>query len=214
MNLWEALVEHVSNLLSAAGTPFVYYDDPPTPAPDVNINGDLCLHTRLYTYRTGNKLVAGWTMSVTFVIERAAMDVWPHLKDFNPWQNAYGHYYTGVVGDLEGKSFRIGKRPDDPESFSPYEYNVLKVIPEQLIVISQPIPTGGRNGGVSPGFHVFMLNEYDAKTTVTVLMDHATGTDGMTEDEALAPWREFAPEAQRKWREIFVPELKMIVYGA
>ncbi len=199
------------HLHSVAKKSFVYYDDPPTPAPDVN--DDLCLRTRLYTYRTADKLVAGWTMSVTFVIERAAKDVWPHLKDFNPWQNAYGHYYTGVIGDLEGKSFRIGKRPDDPESYSPYEYDVLKVIPEQLIVIAQPIPSEGRNGGVSPGFHVFSLSEYGDKSTVSVLMDHATGTEGMTEDEALAPWRAFAPEAQRKWRDIFVPELRRRIDG-
>jgi hypothetical protein len=41
-------------------------------------------------------------------------------------------------------------------------------------------------------------------------MDHATGTEGLSVDEALAPWREFAPEAQRKWRDVFVPELKLI----
>src|SRR5688572_6851454 len=87
------------HLLSPAGTPLTYHDKPPVPAPDVNFNGDICLHTRLYTYKTDTGVVAGWTMSVMFTVERPAREVWPYVKDFNLWQNAYGHYYMGVDGE-------------------------------------------------------------------------------------------------------------------
>jgi hypothetical protein len=196
---------------STAGTDFTYYEGPPIPAPEVNFNGDICLHTRLYTYKTDGRIVSGWTMSVMFTIDRLARDVWPCLKDFNAWQNAYGHYYTGVVGDLEGKTFRIGSKPNDTASPYPNLYEVPKVIPEQLIVVNQPSEVGV-NCGVRPGFHVFVLNECAEKTIVTVLMDHCSASQGKTEEEALKLWQQEAPEYQRKWRDVFIPTIKKLVY--
>src|SRR5580698_8293639 len=70
------------------------------------IKGDLCLHSRLYTYRTELGVVSGWTMSITCTIDRPVKDVWPYFKDFNLWQKK--HYYSGVVGDLEGQIFSLG----------------------------------------------------------------------------------------------------------
>jgi hypothetical protein len=205
-------VKATRQVFSAAGTEFTYYEGPPNPAPDVDFNGDICLRTQLYTYRMGDKIVAGETLSVMFSIDRPAKDVWPHLKDFNLWQNAYGHYYTGVVGDLEGKPFRIGSKPADPSAYYPNGYEVVRAIPEQLIAISQPTPPDGSNGGVSPGFHVFLLYERAGKTIISVLMNHASGHERVSEDEALAFWRQETPEYQRKWRDVFIPALKRLVY--
>jgi hypothetical protein len=75
-------------------------------------------------------------------------------------------------------------------------------------------------GGVSPGFHVFMLNEHGGQTVVTILMNHASvmedssRTERMTAEDALRPWCDetAAPEWHRKWRDDFIPALKTLVY--
>lgn len=181
-------------------------------------SNDLVQRRRYFTYDTEAGLVSGTTVQVTFSIDRPPKDVWPYLKDFNLWQNAYGHYYSDVVGDLYSSAeldlgrtpFHISEKPNGPPVS---RYQVLRVIPEQAIVIFQPIPEDGGNGGVSRGFHMFMLSENQGKTVVNILMEHATRTSGKTVEEALAYWRDekMAPEWQRKWRDHFVPTLKKLV---
>jgi len=187
-----------------------YYEGP------ADFNGDERIHARYFAYQTDAGLVVGDTYSIMFTIDRPAKDVWRYLKDFNLWQNEHNHYYSGVLGDLEGKTFRLSNKPDDP---GPHYYEVLKVIPEYLIVINQPIPADGSSaelpglGGISPGFHVFMLNEHDGKTTVSVFMQHAARAETKNEQEALEPWREIVEtDAQPKWREDFIRTLKRLVY--
>jgi hypothetical protein len=186
--------------------------------------GDVRVHTRFFTYRTDAGLVAGAATNVMFTIDRPAKDVWPHFQDFNRWQPR--HYYSGIVGDLEGKTFRISPTPDDPAQNAPArpQYQVLKVTPEYLIVLYQPVQEVYEGlpglGGVSPGFGVFMLAEHGGKTTVICqmehasLMEHASQSRGMTEEEALRPWSDekAAPEWLRKWRDDFIPSLKKLVY--
>jgi hypothetical protein len=182
-----------------------------------DINGDAYQHRRYFTYRTNAGLVTGTTTSVMFTIERPAKEVWPYFKDFNLWQNSYHHYYSGVVGDLEGETVRliIGSNLNDPNRPSA-EYKVVRVIPHYLIVKSQiPKPqTWAEHGRIDRigGFMVFMLNEHDAKTIVTILMQHDRPTNEMTEDEALGFWRKTAPENLMKWRDCFIPTLKQLVY--
>jgi len=179
-------------------------------------HGDERLHGRYFTYKTDAGLVAGCAISVTFTIDRPAKDVWPYFKDFSLWQK--DHYYSGVVGDLEGKTFSLSDKPNDAEL--PHYYRVIRVIPEHLIVIHQPIPETDIPGmpglgGISPGFGVFILNEYDGKTAITILMEHssyASRTQDMSEEDALAPWREIMSDAQMKLRDLFIPDLKQLVY--
>src|SRR5687767_9270596 len=78
-----------------------YYEGP------VDIAGDVHVRIRYFTYLTDEGLVSGRNTNHMFTIERPARQVWPYIKDFNLWQNAYGFYYSGVVGDLEGKFFHI-----------------------------------------------------------------------------------------------------------
>jgi hypothetical protein len=42
-------------------------------------------------------MAVGWYIDVMFTIERPPKDVWPYFKDFNPWQNANGYYWSAVV---------------------------------------------------------------------------------------------------------------------
>jgi len=193
-----------SAVTSGEGTPQSprYYEG------TAEIRDDVHQRRRYFTYRTGDVLVAGYAGSVMFTIDRPARDVWPCLKDFNLWQSSHRHYYSGVVGDLEGKTFRLSSEPNDS---GPHQYDVIRVIPEHLIVISQPVPKDGANGGVSPGFHVFMLNEHGGKTIVTILLEHAIGTTDKTEEQAVEYWRAMTPEFQMKWRDIFIPNLKKLV---
>jgi len=190
--------------------------------------GDVHLHGRYFTYQTAEGLVAGCNLSVMFTIDRTAKEVWSVLKDFNRWQK--GHRYSGVIGDLEGKEFHLSLNPSSvgqkdavqKDSFR-IHYQVVKVIPEYLIVIYQPVPEGKVEpfpglGRVSPGFHVFMLNEHGGKTVVTIVMNHASLMDDasrtprITEEEAVGPWRQMTREGLRKWRDDFIPDLKNVIY--
>jgi hypothetical protein len=173
-----------------------------------DVNGDEQVHSKLYAYVQEGDLFVGTTKSVMFTVDAPARDVWPVLKDSNLWQAEYGHHYSGVIGDLEGKSFRLGDKPN-PEG--PHQYHVLRVIPEHLMVVNQP---GDWDGGPDPwdGFHVFMLNEHDGKSTVTIIMQHALRSTDQTEEEAIARWQESQPENQRKWRDVFIPKFKELVY--
>jgi hypothetical protein len=187
----------------------------------VLVSDDACIHQRVFAYQTDQGVVAGVDLNVMFTIERGAKYIWPHLKDFNRWQNSYGYFYSRVVGDLYSswerdlgeQTFHITiNKPNEAAEEYPYSYRVLKVIPERLIVIFQPVPSDGSNGAVSPGFHVIMLNEHGGKTVVTIQMEHASRTRDTTEQEALEAWRQYMPEYERFWRDIFIPNLKKLVH--
>jgi len=188
-----------------------YYDEAPV------IQGDVSLHARYFTYKTEAGLVAGDNFSVMFTIDQPRKEVWPYFRDFNLWQS---FYYSGVVGDLEGKPLRLSTSPNEP---GPCQYIVRKVIPEHLIVLDQPVPEPGYQGlrwwlgGVSAGFHVFMLSENTGKTIVTVLMNHASVMERasqrqeMTDEEATRPWRELVLDGMSTWRDDFIPRLRRVV---
>ena len=195
-----------------------YVDGPALP--DFNVNGDLCLHERLYTYRANDRLVAGWVMNVMFTIDRSPDKVWPYLKDFNLWQP--NHYYSGVLGDMEGQISTSSHKPGDFDT--PYRREVIKVVPEHLLITAGLVPEDPAGwpgmpgiGGISPSFTVFTLSGHGGKTVVTVFMQlsaYASKDPNTTVEEALAPWAadDYAPELQRKWREDFIPKLKKLIY--
>jgi hypothetical protein len=176
---------------------------------------DLRISGRYFTFDTDEGLVAGATFDITCTIDRPARDVWPYFKDHTLWQDAYNHYYSGVLGDLEGGTFMLNTQPSD---FPKHRYHVVRVIPEHVIIVNQPVPDddysvapGHPSGGVNPGVMVFMLNEFGGKTTVNIFMEHRFRTKALTEDEALETFW-FMPDALLKWREVFIPALKMLVY--
>jgi hypothetical protein len=182
--------------------------------------GDVRLHGRYFTLRTAAGLVAGTNFNVMFAIERPVKDVWRSFKDFNLWQE--NHVYSGVLGDLEGKTFSLSLKNYPNVRL---DYEVMRVIPEYLIVLHQPLPEGAVQGlpglgGVSPGFHVFMLSEHGGKTIVTGLMNHASlmekasAARGMSDEDAIHPWRESLKEGLRKWQDDFIPALKKLVEAA
>jgi hypothetical protein len=206
----------------------------------IESDGDVRLNRRWFTYETDAGLVAGSILNVMFTIDRPVSEVWPYFKDFNLWQNSYDHYYSEVVGDLdEGQTFSISSTPNTPGL---HHYEVVRVIPEQTIVLSQPVPPDEPNGapdadrsgesgtwkghrlpgtgGVSPGFHVFVLTHDDGKTVITVMMQHASlmargeSAREITPAEAVDSWREIGADGVMKWRDIFIPNLKKIVYEA
>jgi hypothetical protein len=193
-----------------------FYDGP------VFSEGDVGIRLRYFTYQTEEGFVAGCDMSVMFTVDHPAKAVWPILQDSNAWQNAAGYYYSGSKGglysseelDLGDETFQITvKRQGEPD-LEAGPYRVLRVIPEHLIVDFEPIPEDGRTGGVSPGFHAFMLTERDGKTVVTIVMEHASRTSDLSEEEALAFWTENTPEGLIRWRDGFIPTLKQLVDAA
>ncbi len=176
-----------------------------------DVTDEVSVSQRYFSYATTAGIAVGKTLSVTFFIDRPAQLVWRYLKDFNLWQNVHHHYYTGVVGDLEGKTFRLGTRPNDPTAYTPYEYRVERVIAQHLIVVSQPLSKEDGAGVIPADFHVFMLNEHRGRTTVSCVIQHAYLPK--TEEEGLKRWREVAQKSQMKWRDVFVPKLKALILG-
>jgi hypothetical protein len=179
-------------------------------------DGDVRLRRRMFTYRDSGAVVAGTVFRVKFALDADPTTVWPYFKDFNRWQDPYNHYYSGVVGDLEGETFRLSDRPDNP---GPHYYKVIKVVPEHLIAIYQPVPDDGSSagiapghgsGGVSPGFHVFMLTKSDAGTDVDIQMEHKFRSESLTEDEALE-CLSWLKDSEHKWRDVFIPSLRHLV---
>lgn len=182
-----------------------------------DVTGDVSVRIRYVTYQTDQGLVAGRNNNDVFIIDKPAKDVWPYFKDFNVWQTGYGYHYTGVVGDLEGSAVRIvpintPKDNNANETMLGTPYEVLKVVPEHLIILYQPPPEDGSTGGISPGFHVFTLNEQAGKTVVTIFTSHASRAKDKTEEELLTPFRSGAEETLRKFRDSFIPALKKAVY--
>ena len=111
---------------------------------------DVGVHQQYFTHETpAGGPVAGKTLNVIFTIDRPAREVWPYFKDFNLWQNCYQHYYSGVVGDLEGKPLALaaGARP---EIFGPPQYTVARVVPEHLIILFQPVVNDGGTADIAP----------------------------------------------------------------
>jgi hypothetical protein len=172
-----------------------------------DINADVCLRQQFYTYRTTTGVVVGKTFNVMFTIDQPAAKVWPYFKDFNLWQNSYNHYYSGVLGDLEGKTFAISTTKE----FGRHRWQVIRVIPEHVIVLLETDPEGGRPPDSIPDCHVFMLNEHGDKTVMTILMQHSSMSSSETESQMLDHWKKVAAESQRKWRDVFIPILKKIV---
>lgn len=182
-----------------------FYDGPSYSKDDVRMN------YQYYTYPTDSGLVSAGVLSVMFTIDRPAKAIWPIFRDFNLWQNAYGYFYSGVIGDLEGKTFTLGLGEHDQHG-AKRSYEVIRVIPQHLMVFCEPIPSDGSTGGVSPGFHAFVLSGFGDKTVMTYEGDHATRTQGKTEEEALGPWRELAARVLPMWSDSFIPLLKKLVY--
>jgi hypothetical protein len=163
------------------------------------IDGDLHLRTRYYTYLSDAGLVAGAETNVMFTIDRPACDVWPFAVAWDAWQT---------------KEF----------------YNVEKLVPEYLIVVSQPVLTDEEVaryglpgfGGVSAGYHVLMLNDFASRTTVSVFMDHASvmakprDAGAMSAEDALAPWQAagMAPSWSHNWRDTFIPAWRTAAHDA
>jgi hypothetical protein len=172
---------------------------------------------RYFTFDTDEGLVAGATVDLTCTFDAPARDVWPYFKDHTLWQDAYHHYYSGVLGDLEGKTFMLNTEPDN---FPKHRYDVIRVIQEHVIIVNQPIPDPGEaysigaghpQGGVNPGCMVFMISEYGGQTVLNIFMEHRFRTKTLSEAEAMETFW-WMPDALLKWRDVFIPALKMLVY--
>jgi hypothetical protein len=119
--------------------------------------------------------------------------------------------YSNEQLDLGDETFRITVKQTGEPDFETDDYVILRVIPEHLIVIFQPVPKG--KGAVSPGFHAFLLNEYGGKTTVTGHMEHAALSD-KPEAEAIEEWRAGAEHVLDFWSNSFIPKLKQLIAAA
>jgi hypothetical protein len=164
--------------------------------------------------------ISSLQIDVAFTLDRPPAAVWPHFSDFNQWHGSAGYRYPpsigGMYSDPDGgigtETFKLTTVGLEGErSVWPDEFRVVKVIPERAVILHNTVPEDDRNGGVSPGFHVYLLrDDGDEASVATVFMEHSTRLPGATPDEALQAWRDDAPEFQRYWTELFIPELRRL----
>jgi uncharacterized protein YndB with AHSA1/START domain len=160
------------------------------------------IRQRFFIYKEDGGIMSGDELSVMFTLDRPPREVWPYFKDFNVWHSAQ-NYYTAVVGDCEGKTYRLGKSPNES---APFLYHVVKVVPEHLILCTGPVPEESHT--FRDGIYVFMLTESEGGTRVTCFLQVATGPAKSTEEEVLKFWDGAGPGVLEKWRDGFIPTLR------
>jgi hypothetical protein len=57
-----------------------------------------------------------------------------------------------------------------------------------------------------------MLNDYAERTVATLFMQHDVPPKDWTEEEGISYWQAMTPEWLLKWRDVFIPNLKKLVY--
>ena len=167
--------------------------------------GEQC--RRYFVYGTQNELVSGTTTSVRFTIDAPVKVVWSQFIDFNAWQSGFHHVYSGVIGGLEGKTFWLTIGANSTE------YRVVRVIAPHLIVLSQIVLSEGSMAGMG-GFMVFMLNEHQDGTVLSIFMQHDRATVGLGDEEAIEYWQRSAQDNLIKWGEHFIPTLRSLSRSA
>jgi hypothetical protein len=181
---------------------------------------DMLMTQRYFTYDSDRGLVSGIDVDVTIFFDHPRSIVWPVLQDHNSWQSPHGYFYpspiqdlyTDTNGDLGTTTYRLKIKPPEGEMYEyPDDYRVVKVIPERTIVLHQTVPTDDQHGGVSGGFHTFLLQDNaEGNCVVSVAMQHSTRKKEPG-DDPIEHWRAAAPGYEQFWSEIFVPELKRLV---
>lgn len=193
----------------------VFYEGP------TRSGDDVLMKQRFFTYDTDAGLVSGIHLDVNFTVDQPPSVVWKYYRDFNLWHNSHGYFYPAAIGDLyndaEGdlgdERFKITIKPADEDPYEwPDEYRVVKVVPERALVLHQIVPDDDRNGGVSPGFHIFMLQEdAEGNSAASVVMEHTMRLGDGAEGDPTQYWRDLAPEYERFWVDVFVAELRKAV---
>jgi hypothetical protein len=148
-------------------------------------------------------------IEVNWKIPRGVREVWRHFKDFNSWQNRYGYYYDGVMGDEEGYIVHMSDRTNNYGLNIPYL--VRKAVPEQLLYLeSQPYPFIDKSGTWS-GHNVMTLQERDGETFITIFMEHTWQSQTRTVEDLRHIVQGAVDAAVKFWREFFIPDLEALV---
>lgn len=179
----------------------------------------LRMHGEYFIYRCELGLVTGTRVTVKFTLDGSRRQVWPFFKDQNTWMNP-DYYFSHAIGDLEeGETYRLALDPNDLDG--PHQYRLDKVLPEYLIVKSQPVPEAEYMGGlgrVPAGYVVTGLDQFEpGKTEVAFFMEHATlaaeadDAETMSDEEAMAPWLPVMDSVVDRWRDVFFPNLRRLV---
>lgn len=188
------------------------------------VEDGLRMHAEYFIYRCELGLVSGSRLTVSFTLDASRKQVWPFFKDWNRWMNSC--YYTSrAVGDLEeGETYRAAQDPDDLDG--EHQYRLEKLLPEYLIVQSQPVPKTADIGAdwqiglgrVNAGYHVVTLDQFEpGKTEAAFFMEHATlvaepaDAESMSDEDAIAPWRPLTESGLPRWRDDFLPALRKLV---
>jgi hypothetical protein len=148
-------------------------------------------------------------IDISWKIPRPAREVWVHVKDSNSWQNRYGYYWDGVVGDEEGHIVHLSDKTNHYGAGIPYL--VRKVVPERLIYLESPLlPTVQQNSAWS-GHNVIALDEREGQTLIAIFMEHTWQSQEEPVAQLRAVVQGAVDAAMVFWREYFIPDLESLV---
>jgi len=167
-------------------------------------NDEFFYNRDIFSYESGGEKTVGYNANIQFTVASPARRVWPIFKDFNLWQNDFGHYYSGAFGDKEGEMVHItDKNRGPPQGF----YIVEHSIPEHLLVLAQPVCE--TDGIKHIGTHAFILTDRGHKTVVTGLMQHAKRSATLDVAGTIAEYDVMIREAKvHKWATVLGQALR------
>ena len=147
-----------------------------------------------------------------FTIDAPKKRVWNILKDQNAWLPDIE--WDLVVGDQNSQGKKTSFRPKqigpDGKQAEPRIQRVLNVIPERLLVTSDPI-TKYDEGLIAGGVYVTTLAEHDGVTTVTVTMVKQSWSSEINRKEAMAKAEYWNANMQERWENLYIPTLRKLV---
>jgi len=148
-------------------------------------------------------------IEISWRIPRPARDVWVYLKDSNSWQNRYGYYWDGIVGDEEGYIVHLSDKTNHYGAGIPYF--VRKVVPERLIYLESPwLPTAQQDGAWS-GHNVIALDERNGESLIAIFMEHTWQSQAQSVESLRQTVQAAVDAAMTFWREYFIPDLESLV---
>lgn len=169
-------------------------------------NPGVILKTGVTAYTANGRRQSELVFDITWSVERPVREVWPIFKDFNNWQNGYGFYYDGVMGNEgNGNLVYLSNKPNNKGIGS--AYTVRKVIPEHMMYIeSMPTPTGVKDI-VFSGHNVATLKEENGVTHINFFMEHTWRSSEETEEELKKIAQSLTNHGKLFWQEHFLPDL-------
>lgn len=150
---------------------------------------------------------------ITF--DKPASKVWPHIINFGSYQTDIGYRHASgpanQVGQIYELYFPIVPEDKQDETDAATTLKTIRMIPNELWHGVNLISAG--SWGVATGSNIFILEEFNGKTTAKFIMEKQFIFYNSSEEEVEKSMSHITDDANRRWREIYLPNLKKLVEG-